>query len=44
MDTQNFEVEVVTVFDVEAEKWVYDSLVQIWNLKFGHKVKFLFRL
>ena len=39
MDTQNFEVEVVTVFDVEAEKWVDGSLVQIWNLKFGHKIK-----
>ena len=37
-------VEVVAVFYVEAEKWFDDSLVQIWNLKFGPKVKFLFRL
>ena len=34
-------VEVVTVADVDAEKSVHDSLVQIWKLKFGHKVKFL---
>ena len=33
-------VEVVTVADVDAEKCVDDSLVQIWKLKFGHKVKF----
>ena len=37
-------VEVVTVADVEAEKCVDDSLVQIWKVKFGHKVKFLSRL
>ena len=37
-------VEVVTVADVDAKKRVDDSLVQIWKLKFGHKVKFLFRL
>ena len=30
-------VEVVTVADVDAEKHVDDSLVQIWNLNFGHK-------
>ena len=29
-------VEVVTVADVDAEKRVDDSLVQIWRLKFGH--------
>ena len=29
---------VVTVADVDAEKRVDDSLVQIWRLKFGHKV------
>ena len=34
-------VEVVTVADVDAEKHVDDSFVQIWKLKFGHKVKFL---
>ena len=31
--------EVVTVADVDAEKRVDDSLVQIWKLKFGHKTK-----
>ena len=30
-------VEVVTVVDVDAEKRVDDSLVQIWKLTFGHK-------
>ena len=37
-------VEVVTVVDVDDEKRVNNSLVQIWKVKFGHKVKFLFRL
>ena len=37
-------VEVVTVVDVDDEKRVFNSLVQIWKVKFGHKVKFLFRL
>ena len=37
-------VEVVTVADVDAEICVDDSLVQTWKLKFGHKVKSLFRL
>ena len=37
-------VEVVTVVDVDDEKLVDNSLVQIWKVKFGHKVKFLFRL
>ena len=36
-------VEVVTVAHVDDENCV-DSLVQIWKVKFGHKVKFLFRL
>ena len=36
--------EVVTVADVDAEKCVDDSLVQIWKLRFGHKYKFLFEL
>ena len=35
-------VEAVTHFD--DEKRVDNSLVQIWKVKFGHKVKFLFRL
>ena len=33
-------VEVVTVAHVDDD----NSLVQIWKVKFGHKVKFLFRL
>ena len=37
-------IEVVTVVDVDDEKRVDNSLVQIWKVKFGHKVKFLFRL
>ena len=37
-------VEVVTVVDVDDEKHVDNSLMQIWKVKFGHKVKFLFRL
>ena len=30
--------------EVDAQKRVIDSLVQIWKLKFGHKIKFLSRL
>ena len=37
-------VVVVTVVDVDDEKRVDNSLVQFWKSKFGHKVKFLFRL
>ena len=37
-------VEVVTVAHVDDEKRVDNSLVQIWKVKSGHKVKFLFRL
>ena len=37
-------VEVVTVADIDAEKHIDDNLVQIWKLKFGHKVKVLFKL
>ena len=39
-----YSVEVVTVADVDAEKRVDNSLVQIWKVKFGLKVKFLFKL
>ena len=35
-------VEVVTVVEVDDEKRVDNSLVQIWKINFGHKVKFLF--
>ena len=37
-------VEAVTADDVDDEKRVGNSLVQIWKVKFGHKVNFLFRL
>ena len=37
-------VEVVNVAHVDDEKRVDNSLVQIWKVKFGLKVKFLFRL
>ena len=37
-------VEVVTVVEVGDEKRVDNSLVQIWKINFGHKVKFLFGL
>ena len=37
-------VEVVTLADVDDEKLVDNSLVQIWKVNFGHKVKFLFGL
>ena len=36
-------VEIVTVADVDVQKRVEDRLMQLWKLKFGHKVKFLFR-
>ena len=32
-------VEVVTVVDVDAEDNVGNSLLQIWELTFGHKAK-----
>ena len=37
-------VEVVIVADVDAQKHVGDSLVQIWKPKFGYKIKSLSRL
>ena len=37
-------VEVVTVVEVDDEERVGNSLLQIWKRRFGHKVKFLFRL
>ena len=36
-------VEVVAVVDVDDEKCVGNSLVQIRKVRFGNKVKFLFR-
>ena len=32
--------EVITIADVDSEKRVDKSLVQIWKLKFGHKINF----
>ena len=43
-DAKSKFVEVVTVADVDVGKRVDNSLVQIWKLKFGHIVKFLFTL
>ena len=43
-DGNSILVEVVTVVDVDDEKLVDNNLLQIWKVKFGHKVKFLFRL
>jgi len=37
-------VEVGTVADVTDEDHVGNSLLQIWELTFGHKAKLLFRL
>ena len=37
-------VEVISVADVDDEKRFDDSCMQIWKLRFGHKVKLLFRL
>ena len=40
----NLKLEVVTVVEVDDEKHADNSLVQIWRVNFGHKVKFLFGL
>ena len=37
-------VAVVTVAHVDAEDYVGNSLLQIWELTFGPKAKLLFRL
>ena len=37
-------VEVVTVANVDDENCVGNSFLQIWNMRFGHKAKLLFRL
>ena len=36
-------VEVVTVATVDDEDCVGNSLFQIWELRFGHEAKLLFR-
>ena len=43
-DSNSKLVEVDTVADVDDEDRIGNSLLQIWKLRFGHKVKFLFRL
>ena len=37
-------IEVVTVADVDAEDCVGNSLLQIWELRFGHKANFIHTL
>ena len=37
-------VEIVAAADVDTEVRIDDGLAQIWKLKFGPNVKFLFRL
>ena len=43
-DGNSKHVEVVTVADIDDEGYVGNSLLQIWELRFGHKAKLLFRL
>jgi len=43
-DANSKHVEVVTIADVSDEDCVGNSLLQIWELSFGHKAKLLFRL
>ena len=42
-DAKSKLVEVITVADVDDEDRVGNSLLQIWKLRFGHKVRLLFR-
>ena len=37
-------IEIVAAADVDAEIRVENGVAQIWKLKFGPNVKFLFRL
>ena len=43
-DTHSKLVDIVTVANVEDEDCIGNSLLQIWKLRFGCKVKLLFRL
>ena len=43
-DANSKVVDVVTVSDVDDVDHVGSSLLQFWMLRFGHKVKLLFRL
>ena len=42
-DSNSKLVEVVAVVEVDDGKRVDNSLVQIWKINFGHKVKFFVR-
>ena len=39
-DTNSKLVDIVTVANVDNEDRVGNSLLQIWELRFGHKAKF----
>ena len=43
-DTNSKLIEVVTVANVDAEDRVGNSLLQIWELRFGHDIKLYFCL
>ena len=43
-DANSILVEVVNVAGVDAEDCVGNSLLQIWELRFGHKATRLFRV
>ena len=43
MSTQNL-LRLFTVANVDDEDSVGNSLLQIWELRFGHEAKLLFRL
>ena len=43
-DANSKRVEIVTVANIDDEDHVGNSLLQIWELRFGHKAKLLFRL
>ena len=44
LEDDNSKLVEVSVADVDDEKCVGNSLVQIRKVRFGNKVKFLFRL
>ena len=44
MDVNSKLVEVVTAANVDDEDRVGNSLLQIWELRFGHNSKLLFRI
>ena len=44
VDTNSKLVDNVTVTNVDDEDRVGNSLLQIWELRFGHRAELLFRL